>query len=135
MQYLGTDNSLDNQIRDKVTISNYTIISFLDDFFKIDINQYRKLILLLPYTEQTVWDSQKIATNRMIDDSLYDNRGNCINIFVVEPSYHRADTISSVINNVDKKNQVDNIWLYPNKTSKPILRRNNIIDELPYQQQ
>lgn len=111
---------------------NYHTISFLNGFFDIDLKKFKNLILILPYTECTLWDSKKHAWQRLVDDSLYDNLGSCISIFVVEPDLVDIDIIASVINNVDKQSQVDTIWVYPSPQKKTA-RRINDIDKLPFQ--
>lgn len=132
--YHSNNSSLDDEIKALISarVNEYCIVSFLGGFFDFNVSAHKNIILLLPYSEETCWDSKKIAWQRLGDDFLRDNLGSCISIFIVEPHLICAATIAEAINKVDIENQVDQIWLYPDPQPK-IKRRSDIIETLPYQ--
>lgn len=132
MRFIGSNSNIDQEIKTNLNIENYTVVSFLESFFPINLNSYKNLILILPYTENTLWDSKKHAWNRLVDDAIYDNLGSCISVFVIEPNLHSGLAIAKILNKVDVSNQVDTIWLYPDR-QKCVARRNTEISNLPYQ--
>jgi len=132
MNFLGFSSPFSQQIKDNIQITDYKVVSFLDGFFDLDQHQFENLIQLLPYCDDTLWESKKRAWNRMRDDSLKDSLGSCISFFIVEPTLHDPIYIANLISKVDKYNQIDNIWVYPDK-QEAVQRRNNSVSKLPYQ--
>lgn len=131
MNFIGFTSEFSQKIQENIKVNDYYVVSFLDGFFHLDY-QFKNLIQLLPYCDDTLWDSKKLAWNRMRDDSLKDTLGSCISFFIVEPALQDPIYIANLVNNVDKHNQVDNVWVYPERQQLH-LRRNNSISKLAYQ--
>lgn len=108
----------------------YTIVSYMDENYSYKSTD-EVIIQLLPIKEFCYFKSIDSAYTEMIRNGFYDTLKTCTSIFIVEPTLIDVRDVAKIIDSFDKKNLVDNLWIYP-KPVKNYKLRNNDVEKLPY---
>jgi len=125
MKFIGNNSEFNNNLRPLLTLDDsFTVISYVDDITIEDITD-SKVILLLPIDKEIDYFKYTgLAYDRMIT-SAFASLNVYTSIFLFMHEYIDINLIAETVNNFDKVNLVDNIWIYP-KLENYKIRDNNV---------
>jgi hypothetical protein len=134
MKFIGDINySFNEQLLPLLHDTLYTIVSYVNGDYSYE-TQDDNVIQLLAIDEVSYYKSIDMAYTKMIQNGFYDTLKTCTSIFIVQPNLVDVEVVAKIINEFDRNNLVDNIWIYPNPVSNYVMR-NNEVAMLPYQNQ
>ncbi len=131
MNFIGNNCEFNNVLRDKLTVGDYTVVSNVGEDYT-DRIEGNKVIILFPINSEK--DYVKYMGEgylRIIESGFTDSLKTYTSIFLYMIESIDVMDVVSVINNFDKDNLVDNMFIYP-KLENCQLRDNNV-ENLPWQ--
>jgi hypothetical protein len=133
MKFIGNiNNNFNKELISSINEIDYTIISHIEYNEELTHSD-KKIIQILPITnEMDYYHSINIGWKSMIKSAFYDDLEICTSIFLVIPEKHDPKEIANIINNFDKENLIDNIWIYPRPIQNLELR-NTKVENLAWQ--
>lgn len=130
MNFIGSNCDFNNKLREVLKV-NYTVVSNIDGDYTTQIDG-DNIILILPIDSMEEYTKHTgIGFNKMIDSAFYGSMKTYTTIYLFMHKHINVNDVADVINNFDKNNLVDNIWIYP-KLDK-IQLRDNLVENLPWQ--
>jgi len=133
MKFIGNkSNNFNIKLLDELNIVDYTVISYIDHDFIYNSSD-KNIIQILPIiNEVDYFKSIDLGWQKMVQSAFYDDLSICTSIFVIMPEKNDPINVAKIINNFDRVNLIDNIWIYPSPIHNYQLR-NTIVQELPWQ--
>lgn len=132
MNFIGSDCKFNNILRENITIKDYTIVSNIDgDYTNQIIGD--KIILLLPINSTKDYLNNTAIACSYMKDSSFESLKVYTSIFLYMYEHIDINQVIDTINNFDKHNLVDNIWIYPKLINH--IMRDNTVKNLPWQKQ
>lgn len=130
MNFIGKQSEYNNILKELITVTGYTIVSYIDDL-SIMVENTGDMIQIF-----SIDDSNEYFTNvqkgmsKTLDNYIY-KTNSCTNIFVYMHEYVEPAAIADIINTFDKENLVDCIHVYPKVGLLKV--RDNELENLPWQ--
>lgn len=131
MNFIGNPCDFNNKIKNKLTV-NCTVISYFDNFEINDFYDGHNILLFPINTRQDYLKYTMLGLDKMVESGFESkNLKTYTSIFLYIPDKLNISDIIDTINNFDKKNLVDNIFLYPKLDNYQL--RDNTVENLPFQ--
>lgn len=131
MNFIGNNCDYNNTIRNNLNDIDYTIVSNIGADYTNDITG-NKVIMLMPiYSLESYTTNTGVGLSKMIESGFGDSLKTYTTIYLYMHEQIDPIKVADVINNFDKTNLVDNIWLYPTLDNYVI--RDNSVENLPWQ--
>jgi len=132
MNFIGEDNNFNRSLRKGILDNDYTIVSYVGHKYDISSINGDKFILILPIeNEKDYYEATTVGIQKMVESGFTDSQKIYTTIYLFKLDSIDVDDIVDIINNFDKKNLVDNIWVYPKLDV--IQLRDNSVENLSWQ--
>lgn len=131
MNFIGNNCDYNNTIRNNLNDIDYTIVSNIDGDYTNDISGDKVIMLMPVYSLESYINNTGIGLSKMVESGFGDSLKTYTTIYLYMHEQIDPIKVADVINNFDKTNLVDNIWLYP--TLDNYVLRDNSVENLPWQ--
>ena len=131
MNFIGNNCDYNNTIRNNLNDIDYTIVSNIGADYTSDITGDKVIMLMPIYSLESYTTNTGIGLSKMIESGFGDSLKTYTTIYLYMHEHIDPIKVADVINNFDKTNLVDNIWLYP--TIDNYVLRDNNVENLPWQ--
>ena len=131
MNFIGNNCDYNNTIRNNLNDIDYTIVSNIGADYTSDITGDKVIMLMPIYSLESYTTNTGIGLSKMIESGFGDSLKTYTTIYLYMHEQIDPIKVADVINNFDKTNLVDNIWLYP--TIDNYVLRDNNVENLPWQ--
>lgn len=130
MNFIGSNCNFNNILRERLTV-DCTVVSNVDGDYSDQMNGEHN-ILILPINSLEEYNKHTgLGMNKMIDSGFYGSMQTYTAVYVYMLEHVDIELIIDTINNFDKRNLVDNIWIYPKLDKMKF--RDNTVENLPWQ--
>jgi hypothetical protein len=130
MNFIGKQSEYNIKLKELITVTGYTIVSYIDDL-TIKVENTGSMIQIFPIDDSNgYFSSIQKGMEKTLDNYVY-KTNSCTNIFVYMHEYVDPKVIADIVNTFDKENLVDCIHVYPKVGLLKV--RDNELENLPWQ--
>lgn len=132
MKFIGKSCQFNDRVKELITIDCTVLSNIEEDNLHNLTDEIKDVIILNPINSES--DYVKYTSDgylRLIDSAFGQDMRTFTCIYIMLPQFVEAEQIAEIINTMDTKNLIDNMFVYPKIDNYKL--RDNEVSNLPWQ--